>query len=220
MRKKTKLLQRQNNQREKDIIPVSRNIYTQMIVYLRGSELSVLSQEEVRGDLIGMILDGQTRGDSIETVLGGDYKSVCDAIIDGMPKKSQKAKILDMIDTTLTAVWVLSIIGVAVAIVDQFAGIGRNWIMNITAGDIINLLMIILLANIVVQIICRGVFIPGYGGMLISVLMVLLCMVAVGVMVAIGLFFKITLFSIPILLGIIVTAVLFTVEKILAANID
>ncbi|MEG0960765.1 MAG: hypothetical protein RSE60_06740, partial [Erysipelotrichaceae bacterium] len=54
-----------NNESEKKMSKESNLIYTDMIVYLRVSRLSLLQQEEVRKDLIDMIVDGEARGESI-----------------------------------------------------------------------------------------------------------------------------------------------------------
>ncbi|MGM0523556.1 MAG: hypothetical protein ACQER2_05885, partial [Bacillota bacterium] len=63
MNKLTKELLKKNNTREKAIFKSNNDIYTNMIVYLRGSDLTEYDQEVVRADIIELILDGQQRGD-------------------------------------------------------------------------------------------------------------------------------------------------------------
>ena len=52
MNKFAKELLRKNNTREKEIVDENEEIYTNMIVYLRSSDLTDYDQEVVRGDII------------------------------------------------------------------------------------------------------------------------------------------------------------------------
>ena len=90
MNKLAKELLKRNNSREKAISDDSKEIYTNMVVYLRGSDLTEYNQEVVREDIIELIIDGQQRGDDIQKVMGGGYKEICDEIIEAMPKKTKK----------------------------------------------------------------------------------------------------------------------------------
>lgn len=54
---KSKALLKQNNQREKELTKENNQVLTDMVVYLRGSDLSDYNQELVRADLIEMVLD-------------------------------------------------------------------------------------------------------------------------------------------------------------------
>lgn len=65
MNKLTKELLKKNNSAEKAIFDENKEIYTNMITYLRGSDLTDYNQEVVREDIIELIIDGQQRGDDI-----------------------------------------------------------------------------------------------------------------------------------------------------------
>ena len=54
---KSRALLKQNNQREKELTKENNQVLTDMVVYLRGSDLSDYNQELVREDLIEMVLD-------------------------------------------------------------------------------------------------------------------------------------------------------------------
>ena len=54
---KSKALLKQNNQREKELTKENNQVLTDMVVYLRESDLSDYNQELVRADLIEMVLD-------------------------------------------------------------------------------------------------------------------------------------------------------------------
>lgn len=93
-RKKIKQLLKENNQLDQQMSKESQAIYTDMVLYLRGSSLSDYQQELVRNDLINMILDGEQRGCSIQEILGEDYHTMCDEIIASFPPKTRKDKVL------------------------------------------------------------------------------------------------------------------------------
>ena len=95
MYRDAKKLLKKNNQSEKQIFKENDEIYTNMIVYLRGADISEYHQEKVREDLIEMIVSGQERGDDIQTVMGENYKEICDEIIAEMPKKTKKEKVME-----------------------------------------------------------------------------------------------------------------------------
>ena len=88
MKKEPKELLKKNNENEKNILEENDEIYTNMVVYLRGANISEYNQEKVREDLIAMIVDGQERGDDIQKVIGENYKEICDEIIAEIPKKT------------------------------------------------------------------------------------------------------------------------------------
>lgn len=90
---KTKNLRKANNQLEKSICQHSDKIYTNMILYLRGSKLTNSQVEQVRNDLICMILDSQARGDDIDKLFAGKEREICQDIIDSMPTPSLSDKL-------------------------------------------------------------------------------------------------------------------------------
>ena len=150
MNKITKSMLKKNNSREEAILNENQEIYTNMVVYLRGSDLTEYNQEVVREDLIELILDGQERGDDIQKVMGGNYKEICDDIIDAMPKMSGKEKIIDLVGTSLNMLWILGTINIIMNLIISL--IDRNSELNFTLsiGDILAGIIIIIFSNGVV----------------------------------------------------------------------
>ena len=62
MNGQVKALLRENNRREKELSPEAREKMTDMVVYLRGQDLSELTQEEIRRDVQEMVLAAEARG--------------------------------------------------------------------------------------------------------------------------------------------------------------
>ena len=66
MTRKCRELLKENNKKEKMINESNISRYTEMIIYLRGSDIDKYNQELVRADLIEVIIDGQERNDDIK----------------------------------------------------------------------------------------------------------------------------------------------------------
>lgn len=94
---RAKILRKLNKMSEENMSKESNEVYTDMILYLRLSDLTLFQQETVRSDLIQMILDGEQHGKNIHEILGGDYKNMVDEIINSFPPRSTKDKLLDFL---------------------------------------------------------------------------------------------------------------------------
>ena len=89
MKKSVKNLMRENENLEKEIHNEdSIKALTDIVVYLRGSRISMLDQEKVRKDIVEMLIDGEKRGQDIREIIGDDFKEFCDNVISEIPKKS------------------------------------------------------------------------------------------------------------------------------------
>lgn len=133
-----------------------------MIVYLRGSDMTEYNQELVRQDLIQMILDGQERGDDIQKVIGNNYKEICDEIIEAMPKKTRKEKISDILELIFSVIWIIGGIFIVKTIVGNFLGTNKNWRFILSVGNIINMAVTIIIANVVINYTCKTAFNCGF----------------------------------------------------------
>lgn len=150
MNKITKSILKKNNSREEAILNENQEIYTNMVVYLRGSDLTEYNQEVVREDLIELILDGQERGDDIQKVMGSNYKEICDDIIDAMPKMSGKEKIIDLVGTSLNMLWILGAINLIINLIISLIDRNSEFNFTLSIGDIFAGIIIIIFSNGVV----------------------------------------------------------------------
>lgn len=158
MNKLTKELLKKNNTREKAIFKSNNDIYTNMIVYLRGSDLTEYDQEVVRADIIELILDGQQRGDDIQKVMGGQYKEICDEIIEVMPKKTKKEVTLEYVVISLNALWILGVIALVKNLITNVISEENQMVFVLTLGDMINVAVIIFVANIIIWYVTQTAF--------------------------------------------------------------
>jgi DNA-binding ferritin-like protein (Dps family) len=158
MNKETKMILHENNKLEKQISKKSNEVYTNMIVYMRGSEISEYNQEKVRRDILDMIIEGEKRGDNIEEIIGNDYKDICDKIISVFPSKTIKERIMSIIGMTLACIYILGTISVLQTLLYNFVGKEPILGYSLSIGDIINAVLIILIANVIVSVVSKNVF--------------------------------------------------------------
>lgn len=157
MNRETKMLLKKNNESEKAILEENESVYTDMIVYLRGADITEYNQEKVREDLIEMIVDGQERGDDIQTVIGDNYKEIMDDIIAELPKRTRTEKIRDIISMNAYIVMILGLISLVKQTIYN-ASKGLELTFKLELGDLISWAIIGIVANAVVIYICKTAF--------------------------------------------------------------
>lgn len=126
-----------------------------MIVYLRSSDLTDYNQEVVRGDIIELILDAQQRGDNIQKVMGNSYKEICDEIIEVMPKKTKKDKIMEFIGTSLNTLSILGVIALVKNFIEGLISSSGEFKFILKVGDLMSAFIIILIAYAIVLFITK-----------------------------------------------------------------
>lgn len=158
MNRKTKQILQENNQYEKQLSSESKKAMTDIVVYLRGCDLSEFHQEEVRRDIMEMVLDGEKRGEDIHTVIGEDYQTFCDNIVKVFPPRTRKDKILMAVNEILPAISILLIIWLVSSLID--AGILKKsmYALPLTVGNLLNGIICLVLAVTFVEYICKKSF--------------------------------------------------------------
>lgn len=205
-------LQKKNSKDEEAIYKENDGIYTDMIVYLRTSKINEYNQELVRQDLIQMILDGQERGDNIEKVIGGNYKEVCDEIIESMPQKTTYEKVKSTFKLSLKLIWIVGILATINSILLKFIKEDFAWNFTLTAGEVINVLLMIVLSNLIVKYICKTAFAGNKAKSFL--IRWIICMAILVGLVVINHYFNYTILNIPIAYGVIGVGVIFVLDKI------
>ena len=92
MDKRTRKLLRENNKSEKVLPKEASDLLTDIVLYLRSSNLSMYNQEIIRRDITQMLIEGDERGEYAKDIIGEDYQAFCDAIISSLPKPTAKEK--------------------------------------------------------------------------------------------------------------------------------
>lgn len=158
MSKRTKLLNRENSEAEKNLSEESSTIQTDIVVYIRNANISEYNKEIVRRDIIQMLLDGEKRGQSPSDVIGDDYKAFCDAVISEMPQLSAKERILTSIRDVLPAICALFGIWIVFSLISSLIN-GEDWMhIPLTVFELIAGVVIVIAANIIVVYITKYSF--------------------------------------------------------------
>lgn len=218
---KTKKLLKENNKFEKNLSKESNEILTDIVVYLRGSAISVYHQEEVRRDISQMLFDGEKRNESVRDIIGEDYKSFCDEIVKSFPPRSKKERFLEWLSTILQSSSILSLIWLCSSTLTAI--LGKNSTFSIyklplTLGQIITGIFIIFFSVSILGYFCKTAFdkskeINNVKSFFIAwlILFIISC-----IFLLINYFLKTVLFYIPFYIGIIIIIVSYALSKILA----
>ena len=215
MNKKCKDLLKSNIKREKEIHGDNAKIYSNMIVYLRSADMSRYNQELVREDLIQMIVDGQNRGDDINKVMGNNYKEICDDIMEAVPRKTKKEKIAGGLELSLSAVWILGIIYIAKVILENLITKSDSWVFTLYLGDIINMGIIVLAANLVVYYLSKNAFKTKDKNSFFMIW--LMVMIIMGITLLVSKILNYSVVNMSITMALAIVAVFFVLEKLVSA---
>ncbi len=85
----------------KQLNPQYDQVYGDMVVYLRTSNVLAVDVEEIINDILVMMLEAQARGESVEVVFGSDYQLFCDEMIASMGKGSAENRVKDSLHLLL-----------------------------------------------------------------------------------------------------------------------
>ncbi|MBE6072749.1 MAG: hypothetical protein E7208_12530 [Clostridium butyricum] len=81
------ILRNENFKFSKNLTDKNNEVFTDIVCYLRVSNLNEESQEEIISDILRMFLDCQESDKPIESIIGEDYKQFTDNIISAMNPK-------------------------------------------------------------------------------------------------------------------------------------
>ena len=221
MKKETKELLKKNNENEKQILEENDEIYTNMVVYLRGANISEYNQEKVREDLIAMIVDGQERGDDIQKVIGENYKEICDEIIAEIPKKTVKENVMYALMLTLDIVWIVGVISVIKTLIIMLAKNSKDMTFVFSLGDLISWGMIVFVAYLVVYYICSTTFREKEretNKVLSFIIIWLVCCIILCAIILPSLLIKVTIFSVHIGVAALIFGAIFAISRIMSSR--
>lgn len=126
-------------------------------VYLRGSQLSIGDQEMVRNDLLNMVYDGKKRLETLNDIIGNDDKKLMDDII---LSAGEKKGTFGNKQALFGAVGGFGYLMLIWAVPDMIKGAIRtsfpNWRSDITLGNVLVFIVILIGAIVIVNTISRG----------------------------------------------------------------
>lgn len=163
MNRRAKALNRSNNELDKRINEENQDVFTDIICYIRGADISEYDQEVVRRDLTEMVLEAQERGEGIDIVIGEDYRNFCDSVIESFPARTGKQKVMHLIDM---ACMCMAIFGVMLLIIGEVTfvaahGLRFGMTIPVSLGTVIIFAASTVIAFVVVGYITKKSFDMG-----------------------------------------------------------
>lgn len=215
MRKKTKALLEKNNQAEKALSIKGQELLTDIVIYLRGSQISTWEQEQVRRDITQMILDAESRGEPAEAVIGPDPQEFCDNILAELSPMPRWESLLCALRDGLLAAAILTAIWLVFSVLEGLLETG-NWSeLTLTIGQAISGIGILLISCGLVYWICRRSFsIKQKKGP-----WALLFLFLFGIISA-GIFLKQPIITMPVQMAASVVVILFAIYKFMDLRLD
>lgn len=211
-------LKKKNNEREELISEENDEMYTDMIVYLRYADISEYNQELVRADLIELILDGQERGDDIAAVMGSRYKEICDEIIENMPRRTLREKVVKRVDECLCMFCALGISVILMQFITGFAKEELRFKFTMTWGYFISMFLIVGVTELIIAFLKKSLFEETVGKRkkTLAVREWLVFCALYAVIIAPIVLLQKTMFTLHIAVAALILAVLFAAERVIA----
>lgn len=141
-----KKLRKENNEQDKQLSKENNAIITDMVCYLRSSDLCDYDIEIIRKELTGMALESQLRNEKFNDVAGDDYKVLCNELMKNGRQKTRYEKALEMLYIFVYGVGTLYLAEILFSstIINIFK-LGQ-FTMPITSGFIISTLLAVAIA--------------------------------------------------------------------------
>lgn len=202
---KLKKLRQENNVLDKKLSPENNAIITDMVCYLRSSNLCDFDLENIRKELTGIVLEAQLRGEDFNMVIGEDYRTFCDELMANGRQKTTSDNVLEMVYILISGVGVLYLIEIVFSSgLKQLIQSGQ-YMLPITTGFLISALLICVMAFSVYYYVTkksfdlsqRGsnskiVFVIGFG---VAWTVIILCKVFLkNVLVTVNMFYPLVVF--------------------------
>lgn len=143
---------------EKQLNKENNNIVTNMILYIRSSNIKEYDMEIIIRDLYNIVLDAQDRNDNIENVIGSDYKVFCDNIILEANVRSKKQSILYNISILTNSLWILLIFFCGSGLNDNYSKYNNLDNILFTNGALLSMTSIIVGGFLLVYVITKFAF--------------------------------------------------------------
>lgn len=146
MNRRTKILKNESEQMAEKLSKDGRQILEDMVLYIRGVDISAYDQESVRRDITQMILDGEQRGESASSVIGEDYHVFCDSVLEEIPRLTAGHKVMLCIRDVCGAMSVLALLygGLYLALAAGYGdlnAVGPTYI-EVTPGKLLQFVII------------------------------------------------------------------------------
>jgi len=152
---------KENFELGKSLTKENNEIFTNIVCYLRVSDLTEEDQEEIISDILRMFLDCEAEGKSIASMVGEDYKQYTESIISAVnPNKTVYQKVKEYLPAIVGMFFVLLTIDFIFSTLPKFVkgNFDFNLPYNYTLDMLIKTLMIMIIATTMVTYIGKKGF--------------------------------------------------------------
>lgn len=159
--KNIEIIRNENIEFSKSLTNENNKIFTDIVCYLRVSNLNEENQEEIISDILRMFLDCQDNDKPIESVIGENYKEFTDNIISAMnPQFSIISKIKEYFIITIMGFCILLTIDFISEYLPKMIkeGFSFNYQYPIESATIIRCIIIIVAASSIFNYIGKNSF--------------------------------------------------------------
>ena len=202
---------KENNDLSSQLRAEDNRVLTDMVVYIRGADISEYQQELVRRDITQMLIDGEQRGDTLEEIIGGDYKDFCDSVLNEVPHLTRAEKAVSFLGVVSAALAVLLGIQLLFSLMDLAGENGTRPYVLMTTGNITSLVLILCSALLLYSAITKNSFNTGFlrGKKLLFLLVLVL-----SACICINVFFNTVVLSLHVFVILVMMLVLYMIYKI------
>ncbi len=154
-----KFIRNENNRLSEKLNKENQEIYTDIVCYLRVSDLTDIQQEEVISDILSMFFDWEKQDKKIKDMIGEDYKRFADDIIVAInPHKSILQKIKEYVVIIIEAVCFLLTIDFLFLYLPEIIKGNLSLIYEYSLGMAVRGLIIFIVAVVTVNYIGKNSF--------------------------------------------------------------
>lgn len=217
MANKLEKLRKENNAQDKQLSKENGTIITDMVCYLRSSDLCDYDIEIIRKELTGMALEAQLRNEKFNDVVSDDYKTLCDELVKNGRQKTLYEKTLEVLYILVYGIGALYVIEILFSstIINIFKS--GQFTMPITSGFVISSLFAVGIAFCTYYYFTKKSFELSKHNRKVQILFIIGFAAAWTATVLIKVFMKNNvLFSINCLYPIVLVAIAFMVIKFLS----
>lgn len=159
MSNEVQVMIKQNYKFSKQLTPENERIFTDIVCYLRTSDIDELQAEEAIQQILDMFLSAQHRGEAISDVIGSDYKEFCNEIIHSSSKQRFSSKVLTFLELLLFCMVLMWVIDLAFAILPQIIKNKQiNLEYTVTLGFLARVFTVLAIAYALINYIGRNSF--------------------------------------------------------------
>lgn len=158
---KVENMKKENLRFSQNLTKKNNEVFTDIVCYLRVSNLTPENQEEVISDILRMFLDCQENNKSIESVIGEDYRQFTDDVILSInPKLSIIHKVKEYSSIAIMGFCLLVTINFIFEYLPMMIkeGFNFNYQYPIELGTIINCIIILFVASAIFNYIGKNSF--------------------------------------------------------------